>query len=775
MEEVRAALARGDTAEATAAALAWVGRGRGLPRGLWALLGAPAEPAGGAAAAAGVRALAVEQHPGDTRGWASLLRSLRAVRDCGDGSGDILGTELPGLDEAQEAAARAAGRDASVAGAALWREILEDWRARGSADQGAVREAREWHLRRLAVPGQGLESDLEEYVRWEEGRGEPDAAEQITTARKMCKAATESFAEVRHLEENVTKAAESLSSCTSNAPGDQHTEAEEALLRAYRLYSGVYQRAGDLAGARAVWERSVAEVATRPALWREYARFLESSADAGQDRAGVLGDVFQIWMRATEHCWDSGPVLATALRAGERFIHSDPLLAMKRSAEVDAKGLLQRLEDEDELRALGNEGAVEALLASLDPLRRALSEALAGTTEEEEGAAAVPFENPLRPIGAMEIADLLRKAFEASAGRLMRAFPESHLSGPSLAMFTYWARCEARLLGDPIAGREVWARILGHREGARPSGEVVTGAARFEGEWGDVSEARLLFKRFFQQPLVKGQNAPSGSSSSGLDEEGLVLREWLELEREHGSAEDYAAAAALVEPRLDALEALRRKHDAGVVSRGGGEGGGVAEALLQGRKRPRSEAEAYPTDTLAASRHPVFDDRLTVFVKNVPFAYDQAGFRAIFREIEGVGEARLVLDRNSGRSRGFGYVTFSSRAGLEAAVALNGTKVGGKELYVAASKPPTGPRSSGADRGGRGRGGSRGGSGGGRGRGARGRGARGRGGVFVPRAGGAPRAGLGAPSPSEPPPPGAPKSNDDFRKMFLPASTNSSH
>ena len=127
-----------------------------------------------------------------------------------------------------------------------------------------------------------------------------------------------------------------------------------------------------------------------------------------------------------------------------------------------------------------------------------------------------------------------------------------------------------------------------------------------------------------------------------------------------------------------------------------------AEALLRGRKRPRSEAGAAP----AAASRPVFDDRLTVFVKNVPFAYDQAGFQAIFREVEGVGEARLVLDRHTGRSRGFGYVTFASRAGLEAAVALNGTIVGGKSLYVAESKPPTGPRSSGAARGGgRGRGG----------------------------------------------------------------------
>ena len=769
MEAVGAALARGDAAGAAGAARAWAERGRGLPRGLWARLGAAVQEAGGGpAAAAGVHALAVEQHPGDALGWARVLRSLRALRDAGGGSDDV-GGELPDgwtagrLDDVQKAAARAAGRDASLAGAALWGEILEDWRARGSADQGAVGVARAWHLQRFAVPGPGLEGDLEQYVRWEEGRGDPNEAEReerVAAAREVCRAAEESFAEVKHLEENVAKAAEYLVAGTSNAPGDRDAEAEEALVRAYGLYAGVHQRAGDLTGARAVWERSVAEVSSRPALWRKYARFLESSADAGQDRTGILGEVFQIWMRAAEHCWDSGPVLAAALRAAERFIHSDPVQATERGAVDDVAGLLQRLQDAVELRALGHAGAGEALLASLDPLRRALSEALAGTTEEEEGAAAVLFEDPTSPLGATDIAELLRKACEAAAERLMGAFPES---GPSLAIHTYWARCEARLLGDPAAGREVWARVLGHTARARPSSEAVTEAARFEREWGDVAEARRLFKAFFQQPVGKGKGGPSGSSSPGADEEGLVLREWLELEREHGSAEDYAAAAALVEPRLEALEVLRRKNDeGGAHSRGVG-----AEALLRGRKRPRSEAGAAP----AAASRPVFDDRLTVFVKNVPFAYDQAGFQAIFREVEGVGEARLVLDRHTGRSRGFGYVTFASRAGLEAAVALNGTIVGGKSLYVAESKPPTGPRSSGAARGGgRGRGGSRGGNGGGRGRGGRGRG-----GAFVPRADDASRPGIGAPPPSgtTPPTTGGPKSNDDFRKMFLPASTNS--
>ena len=51
----------------------------------------------------------------------------------------------------------------------------------------------------------------------------------------------------------------------------------------------------------------------------------------------------------------------------------------------------------------------------------------------------------------------------------------------------------------------------------------------------------------------------------------------------------------------------------------------------------------------------------------------------------------------------------------------------------------------------------------------------GRGGAFVPRADDASRPGIGAPPPSgtTPPTTGGPKSNDDFRKMFLPASTNS--
>ena len=139
-----------------------------------------------------------------------------------------------------------------------------------------------------------------------------------------------------------------------------------------------------------------------------------------------------------------------------------------------------------------------------------------------------------------------------------------------------------------------------------------------------------------------------------------------------------------------------------------------------------------------------------------------------------------MLDRHTGRSRGFGYVTFESREALQAGLALNGSRVGGKQLFVAESKPPTGPRESSAGARSE-RGGSRGGSHGGiglrgRGGGAGRRGGRGRGGAFVPRGEGALRLGLGAPAGGEASaaPAHAPKSNEDFRKMFLPATPKNS-
>jgi cold-inducible RNA-binding protein len=103
-----------------------------------------------------------------------------------------------------------------------------------------------------------------------------------------------------------------------------------------------------------------------------------------------------------------------------------------------------------------------------------------------------------------------------------------------------------------------------------------------------------------------------------------------------------------------------------------------------------------------------------IYVGNLTFQTTADDLRELFAQFGTVTSAQVVSDRDTGRSRGFGFVEMSE-GGDEAIAALNGKDVGGRSLTVNEAKPrEERPRSGGS--GGRGGyGGGRGGSGGDRG------------------------------------------------------------
>jgi nucleolin len=73
----------------------------------------------------------------------------------------------------------------------------------------------------------------------------------------------------------------------------------------------------------------------------------------------------------------------------------------------------------------------------------------------------------------------------------------------------------------------------------------------------------------------------------------------------------------------------------------------------------------------------------TVFVGNLSWAVDNDRLSQEFADCGEVISARVQLDRNTGRSRGFGYVTFATTEAVDAAIALNGTKeIDGRTLNL---------------------------------------------------------------------------------------------
>ena len=77
-----------------------------------------------------------------------------------------------------------------------------------------------------------------------------------------------------------------------------------------------------------------------------------------------------------------------------------------------------------------------------------------------------------------------------------------------------------------------------------------------------------------------------------------------------------------------------------------------------------------------------------LFVGNLAWAVTEQDLEALFTEHGPVSETILMLDRESGRSRGFGFVTMGTAEGATAAIeALNGKEIEGRQLTVNEARP----------------------------------------------------------------------------------------
>ena len=98
-----------------------------------------------------------------------------------------------------------------------------------------------------------------------------------------------------------------------------------------------------------------------------------------------------------------------------------------------------------------------------------------------------------------------------------------------------------------------------------------------------------------------------------------------------------------------------------------------------------------------------------LFVGGLAWATDDQGLRSAFEQYGEVTDAKVITDRDTGRSRGFGFVTFADGAAADTAVEqMNGAQLDGRTLNVDEARDRRGGG------GGGGGGGRRGGGGGNR-------------------------------------------------------------
>jgi RNA recognition motif-containing protein len=105
-----------------------------------------------------------------------------------------------------------------------------------------------------------------------------------------------------------------------------------------------------------------------------------------------------------------------------------------------------------------------------------------------------------------------------------------------------------------------------------------------------------------------------------------------------------------------------------------------------------------------------------IFVGNLSFNTNEDELRQIFEGYGQVDRVSIMTDRDTGRSRGFGFVEMASNEDGEKAIAgLNGSQIGGRTINVNEARPKAERGGGGGFGGGRGHGGDRGGDRGNRG------------------------------------------------------------
>ncbi len=102
-----------------------------------------------------------------------------------------------------------------------------------------------------------------------------------------------------------------------------------------------------------------------------------------------------------------------------------------------------------------------------------------------------------------------------------------------------------------------------------------------------------------------------------------------------------------------------------------------------------SMRQSFLADRVAAEEinHQKGED-MKLYVGNLPYTYSEEDLKNLFSSYGSVQKATIVTDRETGQSRGFGFVEMSTRQQGEAAIeGLNGQKQGGRMLVVNEAKP----------------------------------------------------------------------------------------
>jgi len=82
------------------------------------------------------------------------------------------------------------------------------------------------------------------------------------------------------------------------------------------------------------------------------------------------------------------------------------------------------------------------------------------------------------------------------------------------------------------------------------------------------------------------------------------------------------------------------------------------------------------------------EEKMNIYVGNIPYTMSDDDMREMFAQYGDVESARIIMDRETGRSKGFGFVEMTDQEQAEEAIKnLNGSESTGRALRVNEARP----------------------------------------------------------------------------------------
>lgn len=271
---------------------------------------------------------------------------------------------------------------------------------------------------------------------------------------------------------------------------------------------------------------------------------------------------------------------------------------------------------------------------------------------------------------------------------------------PSCEVLQYWALIEACHVHNMEKTRLIWNDILaqGHDKYAYMWIEY----AHMERAYGDSKHERRVYIRALNHEV---------------DYPDTVATAWVMFERIKGNLQQYQDAVTKINDRLKKLQEKKEKElnqkklqkekklqpekrKPKEIDEPAPGGKKRKITLATGFAKPSVEDQTFkiPTNPSAPTpstqtgdvgsgeshvmRHDASKDSVTVFISNLDYAAEEEDIKQLFTSCPGAVTALRLVKDFKGRSKGYGYMEFTTEAGKAAALKLDRTKLSGRPVYV---------------------------------------------------------------------------------------------